>query len=166
MEPLKGASWGSRGMAREEPGSVQAVMVGGAREACMSSTCWGVAAGGWYAQVGGVLLVAAVGGTIGKPPNERGRVCGGGPAMGGSGPGRLRLWLRAAAKLEITRAAASWAACWASRWTSSWESPAIVAGPAAARREAGGLGDDAGGHDMASGVCGSSAAVCGCVCGG
>ena len=37
MEPLKGASWGSGGTAREEPGSVRAVMVGGAREACMSS---------------------------------------------------------------------------------------------------------------------------------
>ena len=60
MEPLKGTSWGSGGIAREKPGSVRAVVVGGAREACMSSTCWGVAAGGWYAQIGGLLLLVVV----------------------------------------------------------------------------------------------------------
>ena len=113
----------------------------------------GVAAGGWYAQVRGVLLVVAVGGPIGKQPNEGGQGLWRGPAISGSGPGRLRLWLRAAAKLESTHAAASWA----SRWTFSWESPAIVAVPAAARREAGGLGGDAGGHDMASGVAAAAA---------
>ena len=84
MEPLKGASWGSGGTAREEPGSVWAVVVGGARDACISSTCWGVAAGGWYTQFGVVLLVAVVGGQIGKPPSEGGRVDGGGLVVGGS----------------------------------------------------------------------------------
>ena len=111
-------------------------------------------------------MVAVVGGPIGKPPSEGGRVCEEGLAVGGSGPRRIRLWLCTVVKLDSTCAAASWAACWASRWASSWESPATVAGPAVAPWKAGGLGGDAGGHDMASRVCGSSGTVCGCIRGG